>query len=71
MTEVGHIRDAYFNKGENISEIAKKFSKDRKTVRKYIQQDNFNRSSGIPHLLSQRRKAGMDSLSPIGDKSCF
>ena len=42
MTEIDHIRDAYFNKGESISEIAKKFSKDRKTVRKYIQQDNFN-----------------------------
>ncbi len=34
-------------------------------------KNNFNRSSGIPHLLSQRRKVGMDSLSPIGDKSCF
>ncbi len=32
---------------------------------------SFNKSSGIPHLLSQRRKVGMDSLSPIGDKSCF
>jgi len=42
MTEVDHIRDAYFKKGETISEIAKRFSKDRKTVRKYIRQEDFN-----------------------------
>lgn len=42
MTEVDHIRDAYFNKGETISEIAKRFSRDRKTVRKYIKQEDFN-----------------------------
>ncbi len=42
MTEVNDIREAYFREGESISAIAKRFSKDRKTVRKYIDKEDFN-----------------------------
>ena len=42
MTEIDDIRDAYYKKGKGISEIAKKFGKDRKTVRKYVRKEDFN-----------------------------
>ncbi len=42
MTEINDIRNAFFEKGMNISDISRDFSIDRKTVRKYINQENFN-----------------------------
>ncbi|KXG74325.1 hypothetical protein AN619_24180 [Thermotalea metallivorans] len=43
MTQINDIRNAYFIKGFNISQIARLFNVDRKTARKYIYQDNWNR----------------------------
>ena len=45
MTDVNNIRDAVFEKGYSISEAAREFHKDRKTVRKYIDKDNFNQDA--------------------------
>ena len=42
MAEVKDIRDAYFEKGKNISQIAKEFGMDRKTVRKFIEREDWN-----------------------------
>jgi transposase len=42
MTEIDDIREAYYAKGKTISAIAKEYGKDRKTVRKYILQEDFN-----------------------------
>ncbi|WP_083947322.1 IS21 family transposase [Thermovenabulum gondwanense] len=42
MTQINDIRHSFFFKGENISEIAREFKKDRKTVRKYIYQEDWN-----------------------------
>ncbi len=42
MTEIDDIREAYYVKGKTISTIARDYGKDRKTVRKYIQQEDFN-----------------------------
>jgi transposase len=42
MTEINDIRKAFFEKGMNISDISRDFSIDRKTVRKYINQEDFN-----------------------------
>lgn len=42
MTQINDIRNAFFAKGLNISEIAREFKRDRKTVRKYIIQDDWN-----------------------------
>jgi hypothetical protein len=44
MTEIDDIRDGYYKKGKSINEIAKKFDKDRKTVRKYVRKEDFNRT---------------------------
>jgi transposase len=42
MTEIDDIREAYYAKGKTISTIARDYGKDRKTVRKYILQEDFN-----------------------------
>lgn len=42
MTQIDDIRRAFFMKGETVSEISREFKVDRKTVRKYIRQDNWN-----------------------------
>lgn len=54
MTEIDDIRDAYFNKGESISEIARRFSRDRKTVRKFIRQEDFN--TPVPAVNHHRKR---------------
>ena len=42
MTQVHDIRKAYFEEGMTLSAIAAKHHVDRKTVRKYLDQENFN-----------------------------
>lgn len=42
MTQIDDIRKAFFMKGQNISEIAREFQKDRKTIRKYIYREDWN-----------------------------
>jgi len=42
MTQIDDIRRAFFMKGKTFSEISREFKVDRKTVRKYIGQDNWN-----------------------------
>ena len=49
MTEIDDIREAYYVKGKTISTIAKDYGKDRKTVRKYIQQEDFNVARPTDH----------------------
>ena len=42
MTQVHDIRKAYFEEGMTLSAIAAKHHVDRKTVRKYLDQEDFN-----------------------------
>ncbi len=42
MAEQQDIRKAYFNEAKTISEIAKEYGVDRKTVRKYINKEDWN-----------------------------
>ena len=42
MTQVHDIRKLYFEEGKNISQIAKITGFDRKTVRNYLNKDDFN-----------------------------
>jgi len=44
MTQIDDIRNAFFFKGLSISEIAREFKVDRKTVRKYVYQEDWNTS---------------------------
>jgi transposase len=42
MTQAHDIRKLYFEEGKRISEIARETKHDRKTVRYYIEKDNWN-----------------------------
>ena len=42
MTQVNCIREMYFEKGMNYAEISKATGFDVKTVKKYIQMEDFN-----------------------------
>jgi transposase len=42
MATIEIIREAFFRKGKSISEIAREQKVDRKTVRKFINQDDWN-----------------------------
>jgi len=43
MTQIKNIRKMYFEEGKNISQIARETGYDRKTVRKYLEKDDWNR----------------------------
>ena len=42
MAKVDSIRKAYFEEGRSVSEISRLLKADRKTVRKYIDKEDFN-----------------------------
>jgi len=56
MTEIDDIREAYYVKGKTISTIARDSGKDRKTVRKYILQEDFNVARPTVKETTQCRK---------------
>ena len=48
MADVQSIREEFFRKGKTISEIARERKVDRKTVRKFIEREDWNRSEEAP-----------------------
>lgn len=42
MTQVHNIRKMYFEEGKNISQIARETGYDRKTIRYYLDKDDWN-----------------------------
>ncbi len=41
MLEIEDIRNMYFNKGENVTEIGRETGFDRKAVNKYLEKENW------------------------------
>lgn len=48
MDQVHDIRERYYEKGENISQIAATLKLDWRTVRKYIDKEDFNEPAPKP-----------------------
>ena len=65
MASIQDIRSRYFNEGRKISEIAKEFGIDRKTARKYIDQDDWNDSE--PRVPVERETI-LDPFKPTIDQ---
>ena len=42
MTEVHEIRRLYFEEGKNITDVSRQTSHDRKTIRGYLEKENWN-----------------------------
>ena len=54
MSQVNYIRDLS-NSGYRIAEISKKLKLDRKTVRKYLSQEDFSPTPPVKHSAARRR----------------
>lgn len=63
MTDIQELREAYYRKGYTISALAKNSGMDRKTVRKFIMQDDWN----MPHNKSTVHESVLDPFKPIID----
>ncbi len=44
MTEISNIRNLYFEEGKNITEINQITGKDRKTIKNYIDKEDWNKT---------------------------
>ena len=64
MTSANNIRDMYFYEGKNITVIAKDSGFDRKTIRKYLNQDNWNEQKEVP----LKRSSILDPYKPEIDQ---
>ena len=42
MANINDIRERYFDKGQNISQISRETGQDRKTVRDHINMNDFS-----------------------------
>jgi transposase len=52
MTEVHDIRKLYYEEGKNITEISQETGRDRKTIRMYIEKEDWNefQSGNCPEI---------------------
>ncbi len=54
MAQVNRIRELFFEKGLKYAEISRVTGFDVKTVKKYIEQEDFNQAPRIPKLRSSK-----------------
>lgn len=47
MTQVHDIRKLYFEEGKSITQISRETDRDRKTIRMYIEKENWNKEKDI------------------------
>ncbi len=67
MDQIHHIRFRFYEKGENVSQIAETLHLDWRTVRKYIDQCDFNEPE--PKPASEKKFCSkLDPFKPIIDK---
>ena len=48
MTEVHDLRKLYYDEGKNITEIWRETGRDRKTVRTYVEKEDWNETRAVP-----------------------
>lgn len=50
MTEVHDIRKLYFEEGQSITQVSRQTGRDRKTIRMYLEKDDWNdaRPASLP-----------------------
>lgn len=66
MDQIKHIRELFYRQGKNISEIAREVDCDWKTVRKYIDMDDFNEP--VPIMEQRAICPKLDPFKPIIDQ---
>jgi hypothetical protein len=63
ITQINYIRELYFLEGKNYTDICKMSGKNYRTVKKYIEKDDFNENT---HKAKRPNKS--DILRPIINK---
>lgn len=67
MDQIHTIRELYYNQGQNLATIAAKVGRDWRTVRKYVDLENFSPQQPRPD--SQVRKGSkLDPFKPLIDQ---
>jgi len=64
MDEIKSIRKRYFEEGISIKRIAQETGRDRKTIRKYIDKEDWNIDKKAPKQSASK----IDPYKPIIDK---
>ena len=65
MTQRNDIRKLYFEQGNNISQVAKATGNDRKTIRKYLEVDDW---SPKPEAVKPKKKSKLDPFKSTIDE---
>ncbi|MBR0341354.1 MAG: IS21 family transposase, partial [Oscillospiraceae bacterium] len=64
MDQVHTIRDLYYNQGLGLTDIAKKLNCDWRTVRKYVDQEDFSPPAPVPGNEIQH-ESKLDPFNPL------
>ena len=64
MDQVHTIRDLYYNQGLNLTEVAKKLGCDWRTVRKYVDQEDFSPPAPVSETAHESK---LDPYKPLID----
>ena len=64
MDQVHTIRDLYYNQGLNLTEVAEKMGCDWRTVRKYVDQEDFSAPAPVCETVHESK---LDPYKPLID----
>ena len=68
MAQFHRVRELYFNQGKNLTQIANEMNCDWRTIRKYVDQDDFNAKPPVPASKMKKTESKLDSFKPTIDK---
>ena len=68
MAQVHQVRELYFNQGKNLTQIAEEMDCDWRTVRKYVDQDDFSAKPPVPASKMRKTESKLDPFKPTIDK---
>ena len=68
MTQIKRIKNLYFSKGKNLNAIAKNTGHNYRTIRKYLERDDYNVNLNAKREEKRGRPRKTDPVIPIIDK---
>lgn len=68
MEQIHQVRELYFNQGKNLTQIAEQMNCDWRTVRKYVDQDDFNAKAPVPESKMKKTESKLEPFKATIDK---
>ena len=68
MAQVHQVRELYFNQGKNLTQIADEMNCDWRTVRKYVDKDDFSARPPVPESKMRKTESKLEPFKSIIDK---